>query len=349
MNAAKSQFLSLDSDKWVKGKIVGKGSFGTVHLGMNKLTGGLFVVKSADSKAGLKSLQNEANILENLNSRYIVRSLGKSTSTESSKGEPKMCLFMEYMAGGSISDVADKFGGILDEQVIRLYTKNILYGLDYLHKKGIVHRDIKCKNVLLDSLGNAKLADFGSAITLNGENPYTGLVGFDKESICGTPLWMAPEVLRNEGIDFASDIWSLGCTVVEMARGRPPWSESISNPFSAVMRIACGNEIPKFPKNLSKEGMDFLIKCLDRNPRNRWTAEELLCHPFVSSDDATPNVGMECYGRSPTSILDISQCEVDCNSRILELGKKIPFSARCCEETIIGREIERECEWITVR
>ncbi|KAJ6326731.1 hypothetical protein OIU78_013756 [Salix suchowensis] len=91
---------------------------------------------------------------------------------------------------------------------------------------------------------------------------------------------MAPEVLRKEGLDFASDIWSLGCTVIEMATGRPPWGYKASDPMAVVLKIAFSSERPKFPAHLSEEGMDFLAKCLERDPESRWTAEELLDHPF---------------------------------------------------------------------
>ncbi|XP_020221816.1 mitogen-activated protein kinase kinase kinase NPK1 [Cajanus cajan] len=274
--------------EWMKGKVVGCGSFGTVHLAINKSTGGLFVVKSPHSGAGREALAKEVKILETLNSSpYIVKCLG----TEEDQG--KINIFMEYMAGGNLSDVAHEFGGSLEEEVVRVYTREILLGLKHLHQNGVVHCDLKCKNVLLGSSGNIKLADFGCATRVKD-------LADCWHSIGGTPLWMAPEVLRNESVDFAADIWSLGCTIIEMATGTPPWAHQISNPFTAVISIAHGHEIPQFPPHFSEEGLDFLSKCLEREPSKRCTAEELLVHPFVS----TRLSHQKCVS-SPASVLDV--------------------------------------------
>lgn len=342
----------------MKGHAVGSGSFGVVNLAMNKSTGELFIAKSALSGVGLECLENEANIIENLDSPYIIRCLGRDFSNEAN-GDRKLNLFLEFMAGGSLSDVVEKFGGALDESIIRLYTKEILHGLNYLHNNGIVHCDLKCKNVLLGSSGNIKLADFGCAKRLNSSN-------FDKgsnswQSICGTPLWMAPEILRHQGLDFASDIWSLGCTIIEMATGRPPWSDQLSNPMAAVLKIACSDETPHLPNNFSKEGLDFLAKCLQRNPKMRWTSEELLDHPFVSGNSEK---SCSCNGHacSPTSILDDGLDEEDNESdksespNWEELPSRIPFLTRCSSERWrLARRQQRESDsqpsenWITVR
>jgi serine/threonine protein kinase len=356
------QCATLQPDEWVKGKLVGSGSFGTVHLAMNKATGGLFVVKSAWSGAGLQALQNEAKILESLNSRYVVRCIGRDMLI-GSNGEHKLNVFMEYMAGGSLSDVAEKFGGVLEEEVIRLYTREILHGLKYLHENGIVHCDIKCKNVLLCSSGNIKVADFGCAKRIKEIKSNGGVAGSWK-SLSGTPLWMAPEVLRNEGLDFASDIWSLGCTVIEMATGRPPWSDEVSNPIAAVMKIACGNERPKFPTQLSKEGVDFLAKCLERDPKKRWTSEELLNHPFVVSGNSMRMQTRKEHTCSPSSILGIGIYDSDDSNdsddsgstNLDEFPSKNPFS-RCCDERNrteieeqVGSDLQASSEiWVTVR
>lgn len=339
----------------MKGKLIGSGSFGSVHLAMSKATGGLFVVKSAQSVAGLEALKNEAKILQSLNSQYIIRCLGHNLSS----GGHKLNVFMEYMAGGSLSDVAEKFGGVLEEEVIQLYAREILLGLKYLHQNGIVHCDLKCKNVLLGSSGDIKLADFGSAKRLKEIKSNGVRAEQSWKSIGGTPLWMAPEVLRDEGMDFASDIWSLGCTVVEMGNGRPPWSDEISNPMAAILKIACSGETPKFPTQFSKEGVDFLDKCFKRDPRKRWTAEELLNHPFVS------RISMRTHTRkqhtcSPASIFDIGSYDSDDyddseNSNGDELPSKNPFSRSCGERKAIARREQVESNlasskiWITVR
>ncbi|KAJ4953939.1 hypothetical protein NE237_030771 [Protea cynaroides] len=344
--------------EWVKGNAVGSGSFGIVNLAMNKFTGELFVVKSASSEAGWEALENEASILESLDSPYIIRFLGQDFSKEA-KGERKLNLFLENMAGGSLSDLIDKFGGALDETVIRSYTKEILHGLAYLHRCGIVHGDIKCKNVLLGSSGNIKLADFGCAKRQNSSKHHKGLKS-SVSSISGTPLWMAPEVLRSGGLEFASDIWSLGCTIIEMATGRPPWGELISNPMAAVFKIACSEETPELPTKFSSEGLDFLAKCLERNQKMRCTCEELLDHPFISGNSERCSCKQDSC--SPTSVLDGGLYEeayrsdesVSPNKK--ELQSRIPFftrpnSGRRRMTRRQHREIDLQSSenWITVR
>ncbi|XP_010246145.1 PREDICTED: mitogen-activated protein kinase kinase kinase NPK1-like [Nelumbo nucifera] len=343
--------------EWIKGNVIGSGSFGVVNLAINKATGGIFVVKSASSGAGVQSLENEANILELLDSPYIVRCLGRDFST-GANGERKLNLFLEYMAGGSLADLAQKFGGALDETVIQVYTREILQGLSYLHRRGIVHNDLKCKNVLLGPTGNIKLADFGCAKRLNSSQAGSKV---SQQSICGTPLWMAPEVLRNEGLDTASDIWSLGCSIIEMATGRPPWADEVSNPMALLLKIACSSGVPQFPTNFSKEGLDFLAKCLQRDPKLRWTSEELLNHPFITRKNVmAPYEEDAC---SPTSILDVQlneeDSDSDCDSEPLhneELSSKVPFSTRYNRfRGRLTRKQQREYDlhsnekWITVR
>lgn len=340
--AGRKNSKSQQPIRWVKGTPIGSGSFGVVNLAMNRSNGEIFVVKSGGG-ASFQSLQSEAEILKCLNSPYIVGCLGHEVS-EDSAGKPRFNLFMEFMAGGSLSDLSKKFGSCgLDEGVIRSYTRDILHGLDYLHLKGIVHSDLKCKNVLLGSSGNVKLADFGAAERIN--SPKNGAKSRNfTQSMCGTPLWMAPEVLRNEGLSCASDIWSLGCTIIEMATGKLPWGEDISNPMAAVYKIACSNETPQFPSEFSKQGLDFLSKCLARDPRKRWSSQELLSHPFVS------RISNSMDSFTPTSVVDVSGWESDGSESPDrgELVSRIPFSKRCCNkdvESIFGSSDN----WLEVR
>ncbi|KAG6408689.1 hypothetical protein SASPL_131708 [Salvia splendens] len=221
--------------EWLKGHVIGSGSFGTVNLAIDTTTGSLFVVKSATTDAGISSLKNEADILHDLDSPYIVKCMGKDGHT----------LFFEYMGGGSISDMMHKFGGALQEKLIRLYTRQILLGLDFLHRSGIVHSDIKCNNVLVSASGSVKLTDFGCA---QRTPPCRGIGA--------------------------------------LLSGWPPSSSrattSTSHPTSGSRQ---GHELPRFPANFSPEGLDFLSKCLDRDPRKRWSSGMLLDHPFLRMGD----------------------------------------------------------------
>lgn len=240
----------------MRGAIIGAGASGTVSLAMSRCNGQLFAVKSAANSS--VALDNEYRILQGLDSPDIVTCLGHCYSVENCVKVHN--LFMEYMPGGSVGDLLVKFGGKLDESVIRTYTRGILRGIDYLHRQGIVHCDIKGKNVLVGNNG-VKLADFGSAKRLGEEKN-----GQEAIQLRGTPQWMAPEVVNQVEQGPASDIWSLGCTVLEMATGRPPWSQ-VSNPLAAMYRIGCTEELPELPSSLSPLIRDFLEKCFRRIPR----------------------------------------------------------------------------------
>lgn len=207
----------------------------------DKIVGGGGGQKKKNSTAHLAAMENEIRMLQGLESEFVVRCLGSSWSEveeEEEKGRGKRRLrnmFLEYMPGGSLSDLLKQFfasGGVqqeqqppLDELLIRSYARSILQGIEYLHRRGIVHGDIKAKNVLVGSnAGTLKLADIGSAKRINAQE--LGLEEEQEEQVedsCmmmnGTPQWMAPEVVLQKEQGLESDIWSLGCTVVEMATG----------------------------------------------------------------------------------------------------------------------------------
>eukprot|EP00736_Rhodelphis_marinus_P011032 Rmarinus@m.12533 len=200
------------------------------------------------------------------------------------------------MSGGSLAALVQKFGRF-SESIIRRYTRQILDGLNYLHQHGIIHRDIKGGNILVDSNGIVKVADFGAAKQI--QNVLTVTEGF--KSLTGTPYWMAPEVIRQTGHGRQADIWSLGCTVIEMATGKPPWSQ-FSTHVSAMFHIAMATEPPDIPDHLSDDAKDFLYLCLKRNPRERPNASKLLEHPFVSDAyQSTPNPSQMPYISPPGS------------------------------------------------
>ena len=202
---------------------------------------------------------------------------------------------MEYVPGGSLSSLLHRFGA-LDEVVITNYTPQILAALAYIHGKGILHRfkhslscllpvlctflcryrDVKGSNVMLMPSGVIKLIDFGCAKRVLSLTKSTEDM---RKSMKGTPFWMAPEVLNEAKSGPASDIWSLGCTVVEMGRGKPPWAELGK---MAALRAIAGGACPEAPASLSPEAQAFLARCLERDPERRGTAAELLLHPFLA-------------------------------------------------------------------
>ncbi len=160
----------------------------------------------------------------------------------------------------------------------------MLEGLKYLHARGIIHRDMKCANVLVDNMGIIKLSDFGASKRIFNPNSDSVL---DCETISktfiGSPYWMAPEVIRKIGHGKSADIWSLGCCVIEMLTSKPPWSEH-GNDAKTIMRTIINSSCPpRYPHNISTECEQFLNFCFDQDQNNRPSADDLLLHPFVLS------------------------------------------------------------------
>lgn len=266
---------------WTCGDLLGQGAFGSVYRGMDNDTGTLMAVKQVSLGFGsasaakvaehIKSVEAEVNLLKQLDHPNIVRYLGTEKTSK------VLNIFLEYVPGGSIASLLSNFGHF-KEPVVKLYTKQILLGLEYLHKNAIMHRDIKGANILVDNAGLVKLADFGASKKI--EDLVS--VGSGANSVKGTPYWMAPEVITQTGHGRQADIWSVACTVIEMATGKPPWSEYGSQ-VSAMFNIAKSKGPPLIPQELSPECKDFLYLCFNRNWRERPSAATLLDHPFVAN------------------------------------------------------------------
>ncbi|KAH7510519.1 hypothetical protein FEM48_ZijujUnG0104100 [Ziziphus jujuba var. spinosa] len=277
---------------WTRVRPLGNGSSATVSLADSRRFGGFIAVKSVEFSQS-KILQREQRILSTLSSPFVVSYIGEDVTLE--KDNKLMYnLFMEYVPGGTLTDTTIRQGGRLDESLIGYYTRQVVQGLEYLHSCGLVHCDIKGRNILVGEDG-AKIADFGCSRWVN-----------QPAEIAGTPMFMAPEVARGEEQGFACDIWALGCTVIEMATGGSPWSNVGCDPVGALYRIAFSGESPEFPSFLSEQAKDFLGQCLKRNPKQRWTASQLLKHPFLEEFNSCSKQIQESNSSScsPTSILD---------------------------------------------
>ncbi|KAL6136912.1 hypothetical protein ACLB2K_062207 [Fragaria x ananassa] len=283
---------------WTRGQTIGRGSSAVVSLATSS-TSKVFAVKSAELSQS-EFLQREQKILSTLSSPHVVSYLGHDITGENNKLVYN--IFMEYVAGGTIIDAIRNCGGQLEEPAVRFYTREIAKGLEYLHSVGLVHCDIKGRNILVGEEG-MKIADFGCA---RWADPAAEAV-----PIGGTPMFMSPEVGRGEEQGFPCDVWALGCTVIEMATGGSvPWPNA-ADPVTLLYRIAYSGESPEIPSFLSDQARDFLGKCFMRDPKERWTVTQLLKHPFleetmiINSTSTTKQIQESTANSfSPTSILD---------------------------------------------
>ncbi|XP_016476605.1 mitogen-activated protein kinase kinase kinase 5-like isoform X1 [Nicotiana tabacum] len=269
--------VSPTKGQWLKGKLLGRGTYGSVYEATNRETGALCAMKEVDltpddpkSAECIKQLEQEIRVLRQLKHRNIVQYYGSEIM------EDRFCIYLEYVHPGSINKYVRDRCGAMTESIVRNFTRHIVSGLAYLHRTKTIHRDIKGANLLVDACGVVKLADFGLAKHLF--SCATDL------SLKGSPHWMAPEVMEamlrkdtNPELAFAVDIWSLGCTVIEMFTGQPPWGEF--NGVQAMFSVL--HKSPPIPEKLSSEGKDFLRCCFRRKPEDRPSAMMLLEHVFL--------------------------------------------------------------------
>ena len=275
-------------------KLLGEGSFGKVFRARHKATGAIVAVKVVPNAEGdeqeADKIMSEIDILSKCDSPFIVgyfecflRSMQKGGGKPGQRveGHPnEMWIVMEFCDGGSVSDLIEAAGGrgcfAMPEECIRAACAGIVLGLEYLHKKEICHRDIKCGNVLLTNDGHVKLADFGvSAELTNTINK--------RKTVVGSPFWIAPEVIKESHYDGRADVWSLGITVIEMAEGAPPHSNL--NPLRAIFLIP-SKPAPTLadPDNWSPEMLDFIRCCCKKDPSERSDSALLTGHPFVMQE-----------------------------------------------------------------
>ncbi|CEG71156.1 Putative STE/STE11 protein kinase [Rhizopus microsporus] len=272
--------------QWIRGELIGKGSFGRVYHALNVEAGEWIAVKQVDipttksdyanpqMKEMKDALFREISLLEDLDNEYIVQYLGYNLDEE----EGHINIFLEYVPGGSIASCLSKTGKF-EIPLVQFFTRQILLGLAYLHNRNILHRDIKAGNILLNENGICKITDFGLS-KLSGQDK-----AYDPHSnnsvMRGTVFWMAPEVVKGTNYNAKVDIWSLGCTVIEMLTGSHPWLDL--NMLAALYNLG-KYQAPPIPEDITEDARDFLNKCFTINPEERPTAEQLLEHSFVQPD-----------------------------------------------------------------
>ncbi|CCD27091.1 mitogen-activated protein kinase kinase kinase STE11 NDAI_0J01990 [Naumovozyma dairenensis CBS 421] len=305
---------------WLKGARIGSGSFGTVYLGMDAATGELMAVKQVEIKplvvtvtTGVQlqsqsddkiskdtkqqqqqennqsdihkkmvdALQHEMNLLKELHHENIVTYYG------SSQENGNLNIFLEYVPGGSISTMLNNYGPF-EESLIINFIRQVLIGVAYLHRKNIIHRDIKGANILIDTKGCVKITDFGISKKLSSSSSSTSSSSHDKNSnnnnkrasLQGSVYWMAPEVVKQTVTTTKVDIWSTGCVIIEMFTGKHPFPDF--SQMQTIFKIGT-NTTPEIPSWATEEGKDFLRKTFEIDYKKRPDAIELLQHPWVDS------------------------------------------------------------------
>uniref|UniRef100_A0A8C1CPU5 Serine/threonine-protein kinase 3 n=3 Tax=Cyprinus carpio TaxID=7962 RepID=A0A8C1CPU5_CYPCA len=248
---------------------LGEGSYGSVFKAIHKESGQVVAIKQVPVESDLQEIIKEISIMQQCDSPYVVKYYGSYFKNTD------LWIVMEYCGAGSVSDIIRLRNKTLTEDEIATVLKSTLKGLEYLHFMRKIHRDIKAGNILLNTEGHAKLADFGVAGQLTDTMAK-------RNTVIGTPFWMAPEVIQEIGYNCVADIWSLGISSIEMAEGKPPYADI--HPMRAIFMIPT-NPPPTFrkPELWSDEFTDFVKKCLVKNPEQRATATQLLQHPFITN------------------------------------------------------------------
>ncbi|OXB62329.1 hypothetical protein ASZ78_015073 [Callipepla squamata] len=348
--APKSKLKKLSEDSLTKQpeevfdvlEKLGEGSYGSVFKAIHKESGQVVAIKQVPVESDLQEIIKEISIMQQCDSPYVVKYYGSYFKNTD------LWIVMEYCGAGSVSDIirlrnktfilSDLYtvsheqltvarlgivGGqkqiLLTEDEIATILKSTLKGLEYLHFMRKIHRDIKAGNILLNTEGHAKLADFGVAGQLTDTMAK-------RNTVIGTPFWMAPEVIQEIGYNCVADIWSLGITSIEMAEGKPPYADihpmrfcsrlDVEKVEEATGNFVMGEEVkpglaasfieeegicvlplieaifmiptnppPTFrkPELWSDEFTDFVKKCLVKNPEQRATATQLLQHTFIKN------------------------------------------------------------------
>ena len=255
------------------GRLLGKGAFGKVNLALHVLTGRLVAIKSINKTKLMNERQKRKILIET----SIMKTLSKSNNIvkiyETYETKKHYCIVMEYICAGDLLSYIKKRGK-LTEQVAKFIFKQIVLTLQYIHNHNIVHRDIKLDNILIDLDNNIKICDFGVSKIIKNSEPMI--------EQCGTPAYIAPEILLNKGYEgYGVDIWSAGVVLYAMLSGTVPFKgNNIKDLHDLIIK---GEYTPI--KDISKEAAHLIKSIFEIDPKKRITTKEILVHPWLVDVD----------------------------------------------------------------
>lgn len=306
-------------ESYTLGAVIGRGGQAVVHQAWQQNTGSFVAIKKLKVKGPEGSIASEIELLSKLDHPNIVKYID---AVDVNDGH--LYIVLEYMENGSLASVLKNFGAFA-EPVCAMYIRQVLAGLDYLHTQGVLHRDIKGANILTTKDGVAKLADFGLAARAAAFGSSDAVP--DDEVIIGSPYWMAPEIIEMSAAPSAAcDIWSLGCTIIELTAGKPPHFDL--SPVAALFRIV-QDDLPPLPGGLSEALRDFLLQCFHRESVLRAGAGALLGHAWLERArraEETPTQGAEDHHQtSPAAVAASSSKSSSCALASLSTPSNLPL------------------------
>jgi len=278
-------------------KLIGTGMYSKVYLVQSLLSEDYFALKVMP-KATMKKTRSETDIMYSIHHPNIVK------LWNSFEDKDNVYMLMEFAAGGELFYHLRERGKF-EEETARFYSSEVIMALEHLHNGGIVFRDLKLENLVLSATGHLKLTDFGFAKNLNDGRTFT---------LCGTPEYLAPEIIRGTGYNYAVDWWALGVLLFEMLSGYSPFYSS--SPLEIYKNILSGRI--KFPSGMSPAAKDLLKGLLTRDPRRRLGTvcngiSELRHHPFFLgiqwSHSSTPPIVPALSHKGDTTYFKLDEDE----------------------------------------
>jgi serine/threonine protein kinase len=234
--------------------MIGSGVSGEIFKTLLVKSGRTIAIKRLEKNLTESEENEEVKILSRLRHENIIEFYGSESNSQ------HVLIFMEYVTEKSLGHLVAEYGP-LEETTIKIYLRQILEAFAYIHKQSIIHRDIKASNILVSAVGQIKVTDFGCATIISPTQ---------EKYFNGSVLWSAPEVLQSGQYTISSDVWSLGCLIIELLTGQTPWTErNFDNEMSAIYEIGSNRILPEIPQGVSRPLHDIINRCLQFDPEKR--------------------------------------------------------------------------------